>query len=232
MIDLRNLFGGSNRRRWTVGGVLVLLLATFVVVYQLFFSHYRRLPSIFDAPVDNIFGFMSEEEFNALSVDERMSIIRDILSRFSGVNQGDSAVAAAFLAGLSGPAMEKLANNARILGKDVLLEGAGEWATLLTEAEKEAFLDQWIVKWVRFAEESGGRDSNQTDQQILDRMTRQAKRDVERNQNIDADMAQQVIDFWRQDIASVTTPLEQAQLYQFVPAIRDRLLRRGNNAEN
>jgi hypothetical protein len=123
--------------------------------------------------------------------------------------------------------MERLATNARILGKDVLVEGATAWSSLTTEAEREAFIDQWIVKWVRFAEQSTGRDDGQTDQQILDRMTRQAKRDVERNPEIDADMAQQVIDFWRQDVASVTSPLEQAQLYQFMPAIRDRLLNRG-----
>jgi len=220
------------RRRWMAAAALLLAIVAALLIYQSVFGHYRRPPSIFDAPVDNVFGFMSEEEFNALSVDERMAIIRDILARFSGINQGDSAVAAAFLAGLTGPAMEKLANNARILGKDVLVEGATAWSNLTTEAEREAFIDQWIVKWVRFAEESTGRDTGQTDQQVLDRMTRQAKRDVERNQNIDADMAQQVIDFWRQDVASVTTPREQAQLYQFMPAIRDRLLNRGGNTEN
>lgn len=203
-----------------------------LITYQSFFAHYRRPPSIFDAPVDNIFGYLSEDEFNALSVDERMGIIRDILARFSGMNQGDSAVASSFLAGLTGPAMERLANNARVLGKDVLLEGASAWSELTTESEQEAFIDQWVVKWVRFAEEAAGRGGSQTDQQILERMTRQAKRDVERNQSIDADMAQQVIDFWQQDIASVTKPKEQAQLYQFMPAIRDRLLNRTGKAES
>src|SRR5262245_34363748 len=187
----------------------------------------RKPPNIFDTAVDDVFGYMADEDFNRLAVEQRMQFLMDVLKRFSEMDQGESALASSFLAGLSGPANEKLIANARILGKDILVHGASEFLTLKDQQQRAAFLDQWLVKWFRLGGLLGGEQTTLSDQQILDRLTRQGQNDIKRGIEIDARVAQQVADFWDRDVASVATPAEQAQIYQFLPAIRSHILTRG-----
>lgn len=214
-----------NPRTQRLPWVVVILAITAGVIVLVRLMPVRRPVSIFDAPVDHLFGYMSEEEFNRLALEERLGILRDVMARFSGANADDASAASAFLAGLTGPAMERLANNARLLGRDVLLEGADGWLAL-PEPERDAYIDQWVVRWIRFANEARGRPTNRTDQEVLDRASRQANRDRQRVPEVTASMAQEVIDFWRQDIEPVASPMQQAKLFQFLPAVRDRLLER------
>jgi len=214
----------SKRVRVFAAVLAVLIIGT---VGWCFFPHiHRKPPNIFDTPVDGVLSYLSTEDFNKLSVEERMDFIKGIVQRFSKMSQGDSAMASAFFAGLTGPANEKLIDNARILGKDLFVEGAAQYLALKTEQEKDMFIDQWIVKWVRFGEQATGKPSGHSDAEILSRMSDQARHDVSRGIDINADMAQQVMDFWDRDVASVASPKEQAQIFQFGPAIRQRLLNR------
>lgn len=208
-----------------MAALVVLILGTAA---WCFFPHiHRKPPNIFDTPVDGVLSYLSTEDFNRLSVEERMEFIKGIVQRFSKMSQGDSALASAFFAGLTGPANEKLVDNARILGKDLFVQGAAEYLSLKTEQEKDVYIDHWIVKWVRFGEQATGKPTGHSDDEILSRMSDQARRDVSHGININADMAQQVMDFWDRDVASVASPSEQAQIFQFGPAIRQRLLNRG-----
>jgi hypothetical protein len=186
----------------------------------------RKPPSIFDTAVDDVFSYLAEEDFSKLSIEERMKFLADLMQRFKSFSQADSAVASAFFAGLTGPTSERMMNNARVLGKDVLVEGAQQFLTLTDEKDRDAFIDAWLIKWVRFADGATGEVKGMSDKEILDRFTRQGRRDLERGIEIDADMAQQVVDFWERDIGSVASPREQSQIYQFLPAIRQRLVTR------
>jgi hypothetical protein len=222
---IESLVEGVLRRRVAVIGAIALIAAssgTWFVVDSL----PKRPPSIFDNAVDDVFGYLTEEDFSRLSIEERTKFLVDLMERFRGFSQSESAVAAAFFAGLSGPTSEKLMHNARILGKDVLVEGAEQFFQLQDQKDRDAFIDTWIIKWVRFADGATNQTSNMTDQQILDEFARQGRRDLERGVQIDAQMAQQIIDFWERDVSSVASPVEQAQIYQFLPAIRQRLLSR------
>jgi hypothetical protein len=201
--------------------LMIAIAAWFVLA-----SRPRKPPSIFDTPVDGVFGYLAEEDFNRLSVEERMQFLQDLARRFNGMDQAESAVASSFFAGLTGPASEKLIGNARLLGKDILVQGAQEFLSLSDDKQRAAFLDRWIVKWFRIADGLGGETSNASDSEILDRLNRQGRRDLERGIAIDAVVAQQVTDFWERDIASVASPKEQAQIYQFLPAVRSHILNR------
>ena len=193
----------------------------------MFLSGARRPPSIFDSPVDDVTSFLADDSFNALPIDERIKFISDTARRFQSMSQTDSAVAAAFFAGLSGPASEQMVNNARVLGKDILIQGAGEFQRLKDEKSRAAFIDQWLVKWVRFGRDMTGRQGTVGDDELLDGLSRQAKRDVERQGEVDEFLAQQMMDFWERDVMNIASPREQGEIFLFLPAVRDHLLRRG-----
>jgi hypothetical protein len=217
----------KNRRTHLVTiGAIVLMCAA--VMAWLGMGAMRRPPSIFDAPVDDVTGFLAGKHFSTLSIDERVKFIGDTARRFRSMSQSDSAVAAAFFAGLRGSAGGQFVNNARELGKDILLQGAREFQTLGDEKSRAEFLDRWLVQWLRFAIEITGEDASASDQQMLDWMSRQACRDIERAGGaIDEFMAQQLMDLWETDLAPVSTPREQGEIFLFFPAVREHLLKRG-----
>ena len=77
-----------------------------------------------DSPVDDVLGYLAMEDFNDLPLEERMRYLGEFASRFRGFQQEESAATAAFLAGVTGDTREQMRQNARVLAKDVLLEGA------------------------------------------------------------------------------------------------------------
>jgi len=216
--------------------ILIIMINMLVVMiglaaWMILFQGHRKPPNIFDTPVDDVSEYLASKDFSRLSTEERLEYLQGILKRFSSMSQTDSAVAAAFFAGLSGKASEQLMNNARTLGKDILIEGAQQYLAINSEEEKSKFLDQWLVKWVRFAEgmDPKGRPGRPagSDEDILNGLGKQASRDAQRNSDMSATMAQQLMDFWQRDIASVSTPKEQGQLFAFLPAVRAHLVQRG-----
>lgn len=231
---VHHLRDASPAKRRIVMMVTINLLIVMVAlgVWMTLFQGHRKPPNIFDTPVDDVSEYLASKDFNALSTKERLAYIEGLLKRFNSMSQTDSAVAAAFFAGLSGKAGEQLMNNARNLGKDILLEGAQEFLALKTDEEKSKFLDQWLVTWVRFAEgmDPDGRprrNGGGTNEDILNGLSKQANRDAQRSGDMNAIMAQQLVDFWQRDIASVASPKEQGQLFAFLPAVRDHLVHRG-----
>jgi hypothetical protein len=210
-----------------VAAVVVALIVLCGAVAALRLLVPARPPSIFDSPVDDVAAFLAGDAFNDLSVDERLAFLADTFRRFRGMSQTDSAVAAAFFAGLSGPASEQMINNARVLGKDILFQGAEEFQTISDPKARAEFLDQWLVKWARFGQEMTGQTPSGDEATLLDDLSRQAKRDVDRQGPVDALISQQMMDLWLQDVASVVSPREQGALFLFLPAMRDHLLSRG-----
>ena len=227
----RHRSAAQKRRDRMIAAILVPNIIAIGVVLWWFSGHgYRKPPNIFDTPVDDVSAYLASKDFNALSTQQRLEYIQGMLKRFNSMKPSDSAVAAAFFAGLSGKTSEQLMNNARTLGKDILIEGARDYLALATDQEKAAFIDQWVVKWVRFADQMGGRNNAaaRSDQDILNRLSTDARRDVQRNGGeVKPFVAQQVLDFWQRDVASVASPKEQGQIFAFLPAVRDHMLQRG-----
>lgn len=229
MKDLIDKLARALRIRSVKFAVIVVMFALIGAgAYSFNSNRLKPPPSIFDTAVDDVLGYLIEEDFSKLTVQERLNFIADLMKRFGAIDQSESVAASSFLAGLTGPASEKLVQNARVLGKDIFVQGAAEYLALNDEKERDAYLDQWIIKWIRFGHQLEGRTSSRSDEELLDRLSQDAKRDLEQGIEIDAKMAQRVTDFWQRDIASVTTPTEQAQIFQFGPALRKRMVDRFN----
>jgi len=217
----------DRRRIVQIGAVLLIAIACAVALMMLLGSA-RRPPSIFDSPVDDVLSFLAVEEFSKLPLNERLEFLAEVIERFSDMDQSDSAVAAAFLAGLAGPAREQLRDNVRVLARDVLVDAADRYFSLDSDDARSAFLDEWLVGWARLGAKVTGEELKQTDQQILTDMHRQAGRDNEqaiRNPIAPTEgNAWLFMDYWESEVGSVSTPGEQSKILHFIPKLREHLL--------
>jgi hypothetical protein len=187
-------------------------------------------PSIFDSPVDSILGYFTTDDFNRLSVAERVKYLQDFVGRFRGMSQQDSVVAAAFLAGVTGKVREQLTQNVRILAKDILAEGAEKFVNL-PETERGPFIDRWVADWFRFAEVTAtGKESTRSDAEIVGNAREEAKRGEERQRRrvagrtMDERAAGRFLGFWESEVEPASSPREQAQISRFMDAVRTRML--------
>ena len=138
---------------------------------------------------------------------------------------------AAFLAGLSGPAREQATQNARILAKDILAEGAAGYFAL-PEKDRAKYIDNWVADWTRTGERiATGKESKKTDDERLADIRGQADRGRERQSERPADEmpsltedgAMRFLDFWASDVEQAASPVEQGQIVRFLGDVRKRL---------
>ena len=193
-------------------------------------SRWKPPPSIFDAPVDRVVGYFATPDFNRLTVEERVAFVRDFMGRFRGMSQQDSVVTAAFLAGVTGKVREQLEQNVRILAKDILAQGAARFVDL-PPSERDAFIDEWVCRWFRFAETTvSGEESARTDAEILEGARAEARRGERRQaermsgKDLSRRSADRFLGFWGSEVEKASTPREQAQISRFMDAVRTRML--------
>jgi len=212
------------------GAVLVLLLLVFGGFWW-FSMRWQPPPSIFDSPVDDTLGYLALDDFNQLSLEERIRYLTDFADRFRGLAQSESASAAAFLAGLTGPTREQMRQNVRILAKDILLDGAEGYLSL-PEEERAAFLDEWLAEWMRRGERMAlGEERELSDEERIDRVNDRSRRGAMRDREnidvpkMDGEDAVRFIDFWRSDVEVASTPREQGQILRFLEDLRGHMLK-------
>jgi hypothetical protein len=222
----------ENRRR-ELGlalGAVALAAAVGFGAYWWMEIRFRPPPSIFDSPVDDVLGYFALDDFSKLPVEERIRFLRDLADRFRGMSQSDSATMAAFLAGLAGPAREQATQNARILAKDILAQGADEYFRI-PEKDRGKFIDDWMVKWMKTGERiATGKESEKPDDQRLADMKDQGERGRERMAERPANElpslteggAMRFLDFWASDVEKASSPKEQGQIVRFLGDVRKR----------
>ena len=221
----------SFRRAGAVGGIVLLVLVVVFGGIWWFSMRWQPPPSIFDSPVDDTLGYLAMDDFNQLSLEERIAYLTDFADRFRGLAQSESASAAAFMAGLTGPTREQMRQNVRILAKDILLDGAEGYLNL-PEEERAAFLDEWLAEWMRRGERMAlGEERSLSDEERVDRMNNRSRRDAMRDREnmdipkMDGEDAVRFIDFWRSDVEVASTPREQGQILRFLEDLRGHLLK-------
>src|SRR6185503_14257076 len=96
-------------------------------------------------------GYLALDDFSQMALKDRIKFMIEFADRFRGLSQGESVVMAGFLAGLTGPTREQITQNARLLAKDILAEGAATYLNLPAN-EREKFLDTWLVEWLKTGE--------------------------------------------------------------------------------
>ena len=218
-------------KRWAaVAGATVLVAVVGLVAWWWVALRARRPPSIFDAPVGDTLGFLAVKDFSRLPVEERVRFMLDFAKRFRAMEPGESAAAAAFLAGLSGPARERLRDNVRDLMKDVLSEGAEAYMAL-PEAERGKYIDGWVVRWQRNAELGlAGKDSGKSDEERLKDMRGEGERAEKRRERFAGSGmltdrgVNGFLDVWQGEVEPASSPREQGQISRFLDDVRSRMI--------
>ena len=224
-------FFDDNRHRLINICVAAILIALIVAGIVWWMGRWQPPPSIFDSPVDNAVAYFATDDFNALPIEERMELIAQFVDRFRGLSQDESAVLASFMAGITGDVRDQLEENVRLLLRDLMKDGADEYFTLSPE-ERAAYLDTWILKWMKFGERvERGEERDISDEDRLADIRRQGRRDEERMARDANDVqlserdAVRVMDMWRREIESVASPKEQGQIMAFMRDLREHVTR-------
>lgn len=234
-IDLNDLRSTLDRRRREIAlaaVAIVVLLAMTLALYWWIALRWKPPPSIFDSPVDDALGYLALPDFSKLPVEERVKFLLELADRFRSLEPGESAAAAAFLAGIVGPARDQVHRNARELAKDVLAGAAAKYMDL-PEEERAAFIDEWLAEWMRMGERvTRGEERKRTD----DERVEEARRDTQRNRErmaergpqapaLDEKSAGRFLDFWQGEVEQAATPREQGQIVRFMQDVRKHLSR-------
>lgn len=226
--QVRRILGGA--------GAVLLLVVVGYGGWWWWESRWQPPPSIFDSPVDDALGYLALDDFNQLSLEDRMKYLTEFAQRFRGMEQSESASAASFLAGLTGPTREQMRQNVRILAKDILLDGAEGYLNL-PEDERAKFLDEWLVRWTRTGETMMlGEERSLSDEERLERMQDRSRRDIERGPRgngevpeVDGENAMRFIEFWQSDVEVASTPREQGQIIRFLEDLRGHIIKPPGN---
>jgi hypothetical protein len=222
----------ENRRRELKLGAIGLVVAGALAggAYWWLEVRFRPPPSIFDSPVDDVLGYFALDDFSKLPVEERIRFLMELADRFRAGDQAESALMAAFLAGLSGPAREQATQNARVLAKDILAQGAADYFKV-AEKDRGKYIDDWMVRWLKTGERiATGKDSEKPDDERLEDIRREgdrgreraAERPADRMPSLTEDGAMRFLDFWASDVEKASTPVEQGQIVRFLGDVRKR----------
>jgi hypothetical protein len=219
----------THRRRLVAAVAIAATLGLAGGAWAWWSSRWKPPPSIFDTPVDDVLGYLAIDDFNQLPLEERVRFMIEFANRFRGVEQSESAVMAAFFAGLTVKSKEQLRQNARTLAKDILADGAATYVNL-PDKERGAFIDQWLVRWSKVGEEIAmGEPRQRSDEDRIDEFRREARRGQERQAERAVDIsltevgAARFLDLWQSDVEAAATPREQGQITRFMVDVRKRL---------
>lgn len=116
------------------------------------------------------------EEFNNLPVEERIELISQLYGRVRSMDAAESAMMASFFAGVAGEARDQLEKNATKLFIDAADMVAMDYTGVRPE-EKEAYLEQSLVRLIRLAEPFDPGITGATDEEILEEARGNAERD-------------------------------------------------------
>ena len=134
-------------------------------------------PDYATANLKRVFRYtLLTDEFNKLPVDERMKLIGQLVNRLKSMSAGDSALMAAFAAGIAGAARDQIEKNASRLAIDLWDKNALLYKDLKGQ-DRGAFLDRAAIDFVRMMEGIAGQPSNKSDSELLTDMHKQAQRD-------------------------------------------------------
>jgi hypothetical protein len=229
-MDLRDLMEWLNERRGAIlRGTAVLLLLALVGggAYWWAVVRWKPPPSIFDSPVDDVLGYLAMDDFNELPLEERMRFLRELSDRFRGMEAAESAAMAGFMAGVTGPVREQMTQNARVLARDILWQGAdGYFST--PPGDRDAYIDRWVVEWSKMGERlATGKERDVSDRERVDRIRRESSRGEERMKDVEIpklseDGALGFMSIWTREVEVTATPKQQGQISRFLQDVRKR----------
>lgn len=171
-------------------------------------------PDYLDAGMDDILDYtLLTDEFNKLPVKERLALISQLVTRLKGMDSGDSALMAAFAAGIAGSARDQLMENVSHLAIDIWDEYAVKYDDIPAE-DREKFLDEAFLDFTKSMESVAGVTRSASDEERLERARRDAQRDsnaLREGKGPSGDQLGRMFTFMRDGVGSHATPHQRAR---------------------
>lgn len=179
----------------------------------------RATPNVAEGEIEDILDFtLMSDRFNQLSVKERLDLIKQLVTRLKGMSSDDSAMMAAFAAGISGKAREQMQENVEQLVVDVWAQYADNYRRV-PPGDREAFLDGAFVEFTKMMEDIGGVESTKKDGDRIKDAKNQAKRDQDRMKQNDpgltSERARGFFGFMTERGLGRTSPEQRYQMQNF-----------------
>jgi hypothetical protein len=125
------------------------------------------VPDYIHDPFDDVLDFtLLTDEFNNLPIEERLRLLKDLVSRFNAMDGSESELVAAFAAGISGKARKQLEKNASKLILDVLDREALVYEKVPPEERGEA-AEKAFVALFKTMDALDGRETKKSDDEII-----------------------------------------------------------------
>ncbi|MBK7403244.1 MAG: hypothetical protein IPJ41_01090 [Phycisphaerales bacterium] len=158
-------------RRLFMGGSSVAAIALGLAIYLALRPVPK--PDYESADISRLFDYtLLTDEFNALPVEERIKLVSQLYARVKDMNASESAMMAAFFAGIAGEARTQLEKNAGKLFIDATDLVAKDYAAVPPE-DRAGYLDDAYVRLVRLTAPFDGSIDDKTDEEILKRGQRE-----------------------------------------------------------
>lgn len=175
-------------------------------------------PDYEQADMGRIFNYtLLTEEFNRLPVEERIELISQLYGRVRGMSSSESVLMAQFFAGIAGEAREQLERNAGKLLVDATDLVAKDYAAIPPE-DRENYLNDAYVRLVRLTAPFDSSIERRTDEELLERGKRDAKRNDEAmgSGEVSAEQASGLLVFMNNQTQKSATPAQQQRLSLFM----------------
>ncbi len=205
------------RKRIRVGGV-VLLAVLGVGAY--FALRPVPQPDYLNDSLDDVLDYtLLTDEFNRLPVKKRVELIGDLVKRLKSMSAGDSALMAAFAAGVAGSARAQIEENVSRLVLDAWDEKAKDYPAVPPE-QRVAYLESTFLEFEKMMEALGGEVRERSDEERLANVRRQTKRDIEAmndpEKRPDSESLARFVTFMDSRMGSRATPAQRSRGQQML----------------
>lgn len=171
-------------------------------------------PDYLDAGMDEILDYtLLTEEFNKLPLKERLALVGQLVQRLKGMDSGDSALMAAFAAGIAGSARDQLMSNVSHLAIDIWDSYAVKYDDV-PEEERGKYLEEAFLDFTKSMESVAGATGSMSDKERLERAERDAKRDsqaVRDGKGPSGEQLGRMFTFMRDGVGSHASPHQRAR---------------------
>jgi len=172
------LWQRPGSRRGTKVCLAVLLLASAAALFWAVLP--RSAPDYLNDDLEDVLDYtLLTEDFNKLALADRLRLMKQLIERFKGMDGGDSALLAAFAAGLSRTALEQARLNMERLAVDLWDDYSSRYRNIPVK-DRQAFLDDSFLEFSKLMEETAGISRERSDSDRLADAKKQAARDTER----------------------------------------------------
>lgn len=161
--------------------LVMLLIAGGIGAYFTFRD--KPQPDYLTSDIDDILDYtILSDEFNRLSIEKRMALLGQLVTRLKKLDSGDSEMLAAFAAGIKGEIRRQLEENISRLAIDAWDQKAATYEKLGKDAsaeDRKKFLENTLMDFEKMMEAVGGRVRDISDEDRLARAHKNSKRDYE-----------------------------------------------------